>query len=226
MVARPTRRRLQARMERSPAPEPGDVALEFLTKAAPLHSPEWAAWRARIRAPRITGKWLVSATITGHGKYVGEMLIEPGAAEDEFKTSVTMKSIQDGSTITRSGTGLVYAGYSWRGRSKGTTAPSSKPDDLLSEAREALWISPDQSSAEGRWFWGEYQEFGFDVKLERASHGPDIDQRRFLRAEGRVKGCAASNPGRQFAGRSRSSRSGSGSGRKGDSRLSRIVRRS
>ncbi len=158
----------------SPAPEPGEVALEFLSKAAPLHSPEWAAWRARIRAPRIAGKWLVSATITGQGKYVGEMLIEPGAAEDEFKTTVTMKSIQDGSTIKRSGTGLVYAGYSWRGRSKGTTAPSSKPDDLLSEAREALWISPDQSSAEGRWFWGEYQEFGFDVKLERASMDPTL----------------------------------------------------
>jgi quinohemoprotein amine dehydrogenase len=35
-----------------------------------------------------------------------------------------------------------------------------------------MWISPDQLSAEGRWFWGAYDEFGFDVKMERASDGP------------------------------------------------------
>jgi quinohemoprotein amine dehydrogenase len=35
--------------------------------------------------------------------------------------------------------------------------------------REAMWFAPDQSRANGRWFWGEYQEFGFDVKLERAA---------------------------------------------------------
>jgi quinohemoprotein amine dehydrogenase len=35
--------------------------------------------------------------------------------------------------------------------------------------RETLWISPDQLWAEGRWFWGEYQEFGVDVKLVRAT---------------------------------------------------------
>jgi quinohemoprotein amine dehydrogenase len=37
-----------------------------------------------------------------------------------------------------------------------------------------MWISPDQSFAEGRWFWGEYQEFGFDVKIVRASSEPLI----------------------------------------------------
>ena len=56
---------------------------------------------------------------------------------------------------------------------KGQRPPGTKPDDLLSEAREAMWISPDQSTAEGRWFWGEYQEFGFEVKLVRASIEPD-----------------------------------------------------
>ena len=40
--------------------------------------------------------------------------------------------------------------------------------------REVMWISPDQSMAEGRWFWGEYQEFGFDVKLLRASADPTL----------------------------------------------------
>lgn len=155
-------------------PEPGEAALDFLAKAAPLHTPEWAAWQSRIRAPRITGKWLVSATVVGYGKYVGEMVITPGPADDEFKTSVVLTSLKNGTKISRSGTGLVFAGYSWRGRSKGVTNPSKDPNDLLSEARETLWISPDQSTAEGRWFWGEYQEFGYDVKLVRASNDPTL----------------------------------------------------
>jgi len=156
----------------APAPEPGEAALQFLAKSAPLHSPEWAAWQSRIRAPRITGKWLVSASMLGYGKFVGELVVEPGPAEDEFKTSVTLKSLKDGTVVKRAGTGLVFAGYSWRGRSKGLVAPGKKPDDLMSEARETLWIAPDQSWAEGRWFWGDYQEFGFDVKLTRGSNDP------------------------------------------------------
>jgi quinohemoprotein amine dehydrogenase len=40
--------------------------------------------------------------------------------------------------------------------------------------REALWISPDQTWGEGRWFWGEYQEFGFDITMQRASADPTL----------------------------------------------------
>ncbi len=57
---------------------------------------------------------------------------------------------------------------------KGTPAANAAPDDLGSEMREVMWISPDQSTAEGRWFWGEYQEFGFDVKMQRASADPTL----------------------------------------------------
>ncbi len=151
---------------------PVDEALAYLSKTAPLHTPEWSAWRARMRAPKLAGRWLVSANILGHGKYYGELEVEPGAADDEFTTRVKLVSVKDGSTIVRAGHSLVYAGYSWRGRSKGTTAASSAPDDLMSEMREVMWISPDQSQAEGRWFWGQYQEFGFDVKLQRATSDP------------------------------------------------------
>ena len=148
-----------------------DATLDFLAKTYPLHTPEWGAWRARMRAPRIAGKWLISAHVPGHGKYYGEMTIAPGAAEDEFTT--TRQTAAGG---RRTGhhphrQGLVYAGYSWRGRSKGGAVPANAPpDDLANPMREALWISPDQTTAEGRWFWGEYQEFGVDVKM-RAGHG-------------------------------------------------------
>lgn len=150
---------------------PNDEAVAFLSKAAPLHTPEWAAWSARMRTPDLTGRWLVSASVPGRGHYYGEMEVQPGGAEGEFRTRVKLRSVRDGSTIVRSGLGVVYAGYAWRGRSQGTIAPApdQAADDLGKEAREVLWFSPDQAKAEGRWFWGQYQEFGFDVKLQRAS---------------------------------------------------------
>ena len=63
-----------------PKPLPVDEALAYLGKTAPLHTPEWAAWRARMRAPKLAGRWLVSAYIPGRGKFYGEMEVEPGAA--------------------------------------------------------------------------------------------------------------------------------------------------
>jgi len=156
------------------APPLVDQTLDYLAKNAPLHTPEWAAWRARMRVPKLSGRWLVTAHIPGRGKYYGEMVMESGSAEDEFQTRVKLQSATDGSTLTRSGQGLVYAGYSWRGRSKGSSPGGAVPDDLSKEMRETMWISPDQLWAEGRWFWGEYQEFGVDVKLVRASAEPTL----------------------------------------------------
>ena len=152
---------------------PGEATAALLAKAAPLHTPEWDAWGARKLPLKLAGRWLVTASMAGHGKYYGEMQVDP-AGDDEFDTRVTLTSIQDGSTIARSGRGVVYGGYAWRGRSKGTRPASGTPDDLASEVREVLWISPDQSTAEGRWFWGQYQEFGFDVTLRRASATPTL----------------------------------------------------
>ncbi|MGP0071653.1 MAG: quinohemoprotein amine dehydrogenase subunit alpha [Bryobacteraceae bacterium] len=157
------------------APLPVDIALEYLAKTAPLNTPEWAAWRARMRAPKLAGKWMVSAYVPGRGKFLGEMEVEPvSGTDDEFTTRVKLTSVKDGTTISRTGHSLAYAGYAWRGRSKGTLAPNAAPNDLGSEAREVMWVSPDQNTAEGRWFWGEYQEFGFDVKMQRASLDPTL----------------------------------------------------
>ncbi|WP_088182564.1 quinohemoprotein amine dehydrogenase subunit alpha [Sphingobium sp. Z007] len=150
----------------------GDYALTYMPKVAPLHTPEWAAWSARQRNPRLAGEWLVVASVPGKGRYVGELSIAAGRQADEFTTRATLRSLTDGDTVNRTGTGIVYAGYSWRGSSTG--AGAAKPDDLTSAAREALWFAPDQQSAQGRWFWGDYQEFGYDVKLVRATAAPAI----------------------------------------------------
>jgi quinohemoprotein amine dehydrogenase len=152
---------------------PIENTLDFLGKNYGLHSVEWSNWQARMRTPKLAGRWAVSAHVTGKGKYVGELLVAQGAAEDEVTTRLKLQSVADGSKLERTGSGLVYAGYAWRGRSKGMAMPAdASPDDLSREMREALWISPDQSYAEGRWFWGEYQEFGVDVKLTRISADP------------------------------------------------------
>ena len=152
-----------------------DATLDFLGKSYPLHTPEWAAWRPRMRAPRLTGRWLISAHIPGRGKYYGELTIAPGAAPDEFTTAVKLLPVDGGPSISRTGTGLVYTGFSWRGRSHGAALPANAaPDDLNREMRESLWIAPDQTWAEGRWFWGEYQEFGVDVKIQRVTPEPAL----------------------------------------------------
>jgi len=157
------------------APLPVDEALSYFSKTAALQTPEWAAWRARMRAPKLTGRWIVSAYIPGRGKFYGDMEVEASSGtDDEFTTHVKLTSIKDGTTVSRTGHSLVYAGYAWRGRSKGTVAANAAPDDLGREVREVMWVSPDQSTAEGRWFWGEYQEFGFDVKMQRASADPTL----------------------------------------------------
>ncbi len=158
-----------------PAKRPVDIALDYLGKTAPLHTQEWAAWRARMHAPKLIGKWIVSANIPGRGKFYGDMEVEANSGtDDEFTTRVKLTSAKDGATIVRTGHSVVYAGYSWRGRSKGAMAANPAPDDLGSEMREVMWVSPDQSTAEGRWFWGQYQEFGFDVKMKRASADPTL----------------------------------------------------
>jgi quinohemoprotein amine dehydrogenase len=157
------------------APLPVDIALAYLSKTAPLHTPEWAAWRARMRAPKLAGRWIVSAYMPGRGRFYGEMEVEASnGTDDEFTTRVKLTSIKDGTTISRTGHSLVYAGYAWRGKSKGTMAANAAPNDLGSEMREVMWVSPDQSTADGRWFWGEYKEFGFDVKMQRASADPTL----------------------------------------------------
>lgn len=154
-----------------------DEALAFLAKAAPLHTAEWDSWHARVRTANLAGRWLVTASLAGHGAFYGDLEIEAGP-DGDYTTSARLVSLGDELRFIRNGRGVVYSGYAWRGRSKGPGTPAA-PDHIFSEAREVLWFSPDQSSpdqrtAEGRWFWGQYQEFGFDVKLRRASGRPAL----------------------------------------------------
>jgi len=147
-------------------------AVEYLAKTAPLHSPAWDAWNTRTGASSLSGRWLVTASMPGYGIYYGEMQIDRDG-DDEYNTRATLTSIRDGSRILRTGRTIAFGGSAWRGRSKGN-GPAAAPDDPSTEAREVLLIAADQSTADGRWFWGQYQEFGFEVKLRRAFSAPTL----------------------------------------------------
>ena len=110
----------------------------------------------------------MTAHVQGRGSFYGEMDVESAGSGDEFLTRVRLHSVNDGGVVVRTGRSVVYAGTAWRGRSRGISAASAAPDDLSTEAREAMWVAPDGSRVEGRWFWGQYDELGFDVTLQRA----------------------------------------------------------
>jgi quinohemoprotein amine dehydrogenase len=148
---------------------PSEEAIAFLEKVAPLQTPEWAAWQTRTRDKTLAGRWLVTASVLGRVRYVGEMHLESTVGDGEFTTRATLKSVTDGSTFVRFGRGVTYGGYAWRGFSKSDKVTSSVPDDLSNDAREVMTSGADESTVEGRWFWGQYQELGFDIHMQRAS---------------------------------------------------------
>ncbi len=150
----------------APAKEPVDEAVEYLTKNSALHSEAWSNWRAAARDPDLAGRWLIAATAPGKGKYYGVLTISPGAAGGSFKTEASLTRIADGSKTSLAGQSVVYTGYEWRGR--------AKADSIGEPVRQVMTISEDQSKIEGRWFWGGYQEFGFDVTARRESNDPTV----------------------------------------------------
>jgi quinohemoprotein amine dehydrogenase len=160
-----------------PPPPPGtdmrppvEQALAFLAQSGSLHSPEWAEWHATMRTPRLAGRWLVSGTQPGKGKFFGAMDVE--SATDSFTTKTKLTFSGDGSVVTETGKSIVYTGYAWRGRS--TSDKSAGGPNDPGTVREVMMLSRDQSQLEGRWFWGAYQEFGMDAAMRRSTAGATV----------------------------------------------------
>jgi quinohemoprotein amine dehydrogenase len=136
----------------------GDRVLQTLAKNQPLFTPEWESWSKNRREVPLAGTWTVSGHETGRGNLIGTAEIVRTDA-DEYDV-VWNLAFTDGSTQLRSGKGLLYAGYSWRGRSqeRGDGAPSW---------REVLLLDDTWQTLQGRLFTGNYDEVGVDVKLQR-----------------------------------------------------------
>ncbi len=154
-------------------PIPGQVALAYMRQTAPLHTADFEHWQARMRPAQIDGTWLISASVPGKGRFVGKMVVSPGKGDQEFASSIMLRSVSDGTVLNRKGAGVMYDGYSWRGTSS-AEGGTATPEGLSNMMRETMWFSPDQKTAMGRWFWGFYQEFGVDVKMTRATSEPAI----------------------------------------------------
>src|SRR5262249_46662954 len=124
----------------------------------------------------LAGRWAVSGYQIGRGKVYGVMTVKAMAASDEFETSVDLLYASTGASMSRSGKGIVYTGYSWRGRQTAASPPpaSSDPGTAPAEWREAMMISRDSNAMTGRWFWGGYDEFGIDVALTRVGKEPIV----------------------------------------------------
>jgi quinohemoprotein amine dehydrogenase len=157
-----------------PAKSPLDIALDYLATNQPLMTPEWSAWKAIMRPPKLADTWVINGYQKGKGRVYGKITVEATPAPDEFTTKIELH-YASGQTETRTGKGIVYTGYSWRGRSKPTqTSTAMDPNYSPAETREAMFVSRDGNTMEGRWFWGGYQEFGVDVQLLRQGTEPIV----------------------------------------------------
>lgn len=147
--------------------DPMAKAVDHLSEVFPLETPEWTEWAATMRPARLAGTWAISATQTGYGRLFGEVLIEavPGT-DDRFTTSTTITYARSGRTVTRQGSTTIYTGYQWRGR--------STLDNGEDPLREVLLVERDWQEISGRWFGGDYDEFGLDVALDRVGSDPMV----------------------------------------------------
>ncbi len=148
-----------------PLKDPLESAMEYLTASNGLHSAAWSNWRGSMRELDLKGRWMVTATAPGKGKYFGTMTVSGGPAPGQYKTEASLVRVADGSAMTLAGASAVYTGYEWRGRSRAAG---------VGEVREVMTVSADQASLSGRWFWGGYQEFGLNVTARRDFGDPAV----------------------------------------------------
>jgi len=155
---------------------PIDLALDYLATAQPLMTPEWTSWKAAMRPAKLAGTWLLSGYQPGKGKLYGQVVIIPGATDNQFATSVQFTYVGSGAAVKSTGKSVVYTGYNWRGRvtppSGAAPAPAITATSVPSEWREAMMVSRDGNTMDGRWFWSGFGELGIDVHLVRAGSEP------------------------------------------------------
>lgn len=140
--------------------QPMERAVDHLSEVFPLHTPEWAAWSATMRSLRLEGTWVLSGHQPGRGAAYGTVTIAAAGGQDEFSTRASYTYPATGETVTRDGRGLIYTGYQWRGR-------SSAPGAADAQFREVMFVERGVNEITGRWFRGDYDEIGMDVKLTR-----------------------------------------------------------
>jgi quinohemoprotein amine dehydrogenase len=148
--------------------QPYERAQDHLAGAFPLMSPEWAAWSAAMRTPRLAGRWALAGYEIGKGPVYGQVTIsERPDVPDGFLTDGRFVYTRTGQTVTRRSRAVVYAGFQWRGRS------ADAPDDP-GTWREVAFIERNGQEIKGRWFTGAHDETGIDITLRRVANDPTV----------------------------------------------------
>ena len=126
-----------------------------------MFTPEWEAWTVNRREVPLAGTWSVFGHEPGSGAIRGQLLVRR-TGEDSYTTEWRLEDA-DGEVRSRQGKAIVYAGYSWRGRSTPRGSAEGQPAQL----KEVLLLDDDWNRMKGRLFTGAYHEFGIDVELHR-----------------------------------------------------------
>ena len=146
---------------------PMDKVLPHLESELTLRTPEWSAWSANMRAPKLDGRWAFSGYQPGRGAFYGETFIRATDKDDEFTTETHCVRVKTGEAVTRTGKALIYTGFQWRGRSSEGAADKDG-------WREVMFLDRNQRELTGRWFTGGYEETGMDVTLTRLGNDPVV----------------------------------------------------
>ena len=134
----------------------GDRVLAQLAEELPLITDEWKKWSVNRREVPLAGTWTITGHEVGRGDLLGEVSLTR-VAEDDYET-VWDFEFQNGDRVQRRGKGLLYAGYSWRGRST---------DSAGTSWREVLLVDDEWRQMKGRLFTGAYDELGVEVQFHR-----------------------------------------------------------
>ena len=151
----------------APTQSVGDRVLQKLAKDQPLFTPAWEGWSKNRRVVPLAGTWTVSGHETGRGDLFGTAVLTR-TDDDEYEIRWSLRAT-DGSTIERTGRGILYAGYSWRGRSQDTASQAQAPS-----WREVLLLDDAWQTLRGRLFTGNHDEIGVDVTLQRDQGRPRV----------------------------------------------------
>ncbi len=142
-----------------------DRVLDQLKEKYPFETPAWRTYRAKGPGPGIAGRWFLRGSEPGSGPFGGIVEFRP---DDDSKGDYGYEAnliLGDGTTERRLGAGVLYGGFSFRGRGQG---------DRLQERRAALMLSDDGQTLTGRLFRGRFGEDGLDVTLSRAAGGAQL----------------------------------------------------
>ncbi len=130
-------------------PTVAGMALDYLTQQFPLETNEWKV--ESNHQPPGESRWAIVGHQLGFGDYVGHVILKP-SAEGSYESEAALQSA-DGKKLKRTGEGIWYGGYAWRG--------SAKFDDGK-QVREVFHLSADGTTAKGRWFLKGHTELGGD----------------------------------------------------------------